>query len=462
MVSLLANRILICIPQTIKQNIHPTRVWFIAQLCLLTTIPYFLLLILPMDNKGLYVEILSFLNITMMLSMLVQFPLAARLKKTSLFSKIDWNMKQHKRMGKWIGLFFFLHPLLILLPKWFLSGADMRISVVESITSTRLLTGIIAWVLLCTWVLFSIYKHKFPLSYAKWKLLHTAGFMVVLVLATWHITQVGSHAQFKKNIDVLWWVACFISLAFTIYGYVLKPKLLTKTAFTLVSREKVSFNDWLITIKAHSTFTFLPGQFVWLSTNKDAYDVDYHPFSITSTPKSLPDISFVIRELGDYTSSLNTLEIGQDVFIDGPYGNMILPVNDTTSAVVLIASGVGIGPIMSLLRSLSESNDTRPIRLVYGNKTYSQMVFIEELLDLEKTMIDFKIRFVCYLPSQYPVYYQGFIDQTCLQNAFQDLPPIETSSIYLCGSPMAVKSTQKHLKNFLIPSRNIYFEELSF
>lgn len=127
-------------------------------------IPYVFLAILPMDNKGLYAEILSFLNLIMMVSMMLQFPLAARLKRAQLFSRIDWNMQQYKRMGKWIGTFFFLHPALILLPKWLLSGADLSLSIIESITAPRLLTGIIAWLLLAAWVLFSIYKNKFPLS----------------------------------------------------------------------------------------------------------------------------------------------------------------------------------------------------------------------------------------------------------------------------------------------------------
>lgn len=461
MASVLTNRILAFFTQFIKQKSYPTQAWLTLQVCLLMLIPYVFLALLPMDNKGLYVEIVSFFNLVMMLSMLLQFPLAARLKRTKLFSRIDWNMQQHKRMGKWIGAFFFLHPLLILLPKWLLSGADLSLSIIESITSPRLLTGIIAWVLLAVWVLFSIYKNKFPISYAKWKLLHTAGFMVVLILATWHITQVGSHGQFGQYINLVWWLACFLSLAFTVYGNALKPSRLSKQAFTLVSREKVSFNDWLITIKAKPGFTFQAGQFVWLSTQKSAYDLDYHPFSIASTPRSLPNLSFVIRELGDYTRSLEQLTPGQTVFVDGPYGNMTLSSNDTNNAIILIANGVGIAPIIGLLRTLAETNDPRPIRLIYGNRNYSQMLFTEELVHFENTMKNFKTHYVCYLPSTFPVYYQGFIDRDCLRNALQDVP-IETSSVYLCGSEVAVKNIRKDLKHFPIAARNIYFEQLSF
>jgi len=461
MASLLENRILASFSQFIKQKTYPTQDWLTIQLALLVLLPYVFLAILPMDNKGIYVEILSFLNLVMMLSMMLQFPLAARLKHAKLFSRIDWNMQQHKRMGKWIGVFFFLHPLLILLPKWLLSSADLRLSIIESITAPRLLTGIIAWVLLAVWVLSSIYKNKLPIAYDKWKLWHTAGFMVVLILATWHITQVGSHGQFGQYINLLWWSACFLSLAFTVYGYAIKPKLLSQHACTLVSREKVSFNDWLITLKTHSAFTFQPGQFVWLSTKTSAYELDYHPFSIASTPRSLPNLSFVIRELGDYTRSLEQIKPGQAVFVDGPYGNMTLAANDASNAIILIASGVGIAPIIGLLRALAEANDPRPIRLIYGNRTYSQMLFTEELAHFENTLNNFKTRFVCYLPSTFAIYYQGFIDQTCLQSALQDVP-VETSSVYLCGSDIAVKNIRKGLKQFPIPARNIHFEQLSF
>jgi predicted ferric reductase len=433
------------------------------QLASLFVVPYLLVLILPMDSKGTYVATLGFFNIIMMLAMLVQFPLGARLKRVRLFSQIDWNIKQHKKIGQWIGLFFFLHPMLIMLPKVLLSGTDFTHAVFSSLTEPRLLTGVIAWVAMVVWVLMSIFKHKIAMRYEHWRLVHIMGFIAILVLATAHITEIGSHGQFQSNINVMWWALCASSIVFTIYGYFIKPFLLSEKPFSLVSRDKISDSDWLVTVKApeDSEFNFDAGQFVWLGSKKSALDHDYHPFSMVSTPAELPNVSFLVRELGDYTSSLAQLKIGQPIFIDGPYGGMTLGSSESASSIVLIASGVGLGPIMSLLRQLHRTNETRPVRLVYGNQRLEQMVFIDEIKKMEKSMTNFKAQLVCYDPTEVEGIYSGYMNSSCLKETYQALST-STTCTYLCGSPLMVEGVQKSLEELEVPPRNVHFEQLSF
>lgn len=432
-------------------------------LAILFVLPYLIAQTLPMSSKGTYVATLSFFNIIMMVAMLIQFPLGARLKRISLFSHIDWNIKQHKKIGQWIGLFFFLHPLLIVLPKVMLSGADFTQAVVTAITEPRLLTGIIAWVAMIIWVLMSIFKHKIPMKYEHWRLLHIAGFIAILILATAHITEIGSHGQFQSNVNVMWWALCTASIAVTVYGYFLKPYLLNETPFTLVAREKISRSDWLVTVKApeNSQFTFKAGQFVWLGSNKSALDHNYHPFSVVSTPSELPNVSFLVRELGDYTSNIGQLSVNQPIFIDGPYGDMTLELSQSASSIVLIASGVGLGPIMSLLRQFAELNELRPIRLVYGNQSLDQMVFLDEIKEMEKSMANFNAFLVSYDPTDRHGIYSGYIDRPCLLAAFKELPLLTTCT-YLCGSPLMVEAVRRELDNIEVPTHNVHFEQLSF
>lgn len=438
--------------------------WLLTlQLASLFVVPYLLVLILPMDSKGAYVATLSFFNIIMMLAMLIQFPLGARLKRIPLFHHVDWNIAQHKKIGQWIGLFFFLHPILIMLPKALLSGTDFTHAVFSSVTEPRLLTGVIAWVAMIVWVLMSIFKHKIAMSYEHWRLVHIVGFITILILATSHITEVGSHGQFQSNINVMWWALCASSIVFTIYGYFIKPYLLSEAPFSLVSREKISQSDWLVTVKVPegADFDFKAGQFVWLGSKKSALDSDYHPFSIVSTPTNLPNVSFLVRELGDYTSRLAQLKIDQPIFIDGPYGGMTLDSSESAAAIVLICSGVGLGPIMSLLRQLSESNETRPVRLVYGNQMFDQMVFLDEIRAMEKSMPNFKAQLACYEPTEVDGIYCGYIDSTCLQNTYEGLSKATTYT-YLCGSPLMVEGARKSLDQLEIPPRTVHFEQLSF
>ena len=90
-----------------------------------------LTLSLNIDDKGLYSTVLGFLNLVAMMAFFIQFPLAGRLKHLPMFSNIVWSMSKHKTVGKWLGAYFFLHPALILAPRFLVSFDDGMTSVVR-------------------------------------------------------------------------------------------------------------------------------------------------------------------------------------------------------------------------------------------------------------------------------------------------------------------------------------------
>src|SRR5207302_834453 len=61
---------------------------------------------------------------------------------------------------------------------------------------------------------------------------------------------------------------------------------------------------------------------------------------------------------------------------------------------VLIAGGVGIAPMMSMLRTLSDRADQRPVLLIYGTHGKDELVFRDELQSLEKKL---RLQVVCVL-----------------------------------------------------------------
>ena len=80
--------------------------------------------------------------------------------------------------------------------------------------------------------------------------------------------------------------------------------------------------------------------------------LEWHPFSLTTPPNSKAD-SITIRELGDYTSRLREYASNKSnemyIRVDGPYGH--LPFDPrTTPVAVYFAGGIGITPIIGILR----------------------------------------------------------------------------------------------------------------
>jgi len=435
------------------------------------SIGYFFLLLLPfcgtrmlnMDPKTAYANILTLLNMLAMMAFFIQFPLASRLKNLALFSHIDWSVDRHKKIGKWLGIVFLLHPVLILAPRFLISFDDGMISLVDVITAPQMLTGLVAWVLLILWVLLSVYKNKLPISYERWRLMHLVGFIGIAIFATLHITSVGSHGQFQSNFNFLWWLLCCSSLLMVIYNYLFKPSKLKKSPFILIEIAKVSRSDWKITVEKQpgSDFYFEAGQFVWLNTSGSVHSLEEHPFSIASSQSDLPNVSFVVRELGDYTSHLSTLQLGQKVYIDGPYGSMNINETNKVKGITLIAGGAGLGPMLSLLRGFSAKNEQRPIRLIYGNRTFDQMALLDDIKDLKAQMSNFKLILVCQEKLINENVYKGVIDKRCIELSVNP-DQVNQWGFYLCGPKAMIQAVTENLYSLNAQKSNIHYEQLSF
>ena len=435
---------------------------------LLLVVLYLASFALPMDDKGWYVNLVILLNLTGIAAFYLQFPLAGRLKNTPLFKNIDWAIAKHKTIGYWIGGIFFLHPLLIIAPKLQLSTADGWRSVLTVIMASEMLTGLIAWVLFVVWVLMSIFKNKLPMRYETWRFIHSLGFVIIAFLATVHVTSVGSHGQFEDAFNVVFWVLCTFAIAGVIYDFAFKPSAIKNTAFTVQSVKKVSSSDWMLTLNTDSNtakeFSFDAGQFVWINSHHSAYDLDTHPFSIASCRSDLPNMSFIIRELGDYTHQLGSLEVGQMVYVDGPFGQMTLDESRKARGITLIAGGAGLAPMLSLLRQLVASGDTRPIRLVYGNKQWQQMVLLDELRTFQTILMDFKLILVCEEVIHSTEIYQGVIDKTVLTQVLvtDNRLILDEWAVYLCGPQAMMDSVQANLNKLGMSSAHIHYEKFVF
>ena len=420
------------------------------------------------EFHDIYRYVLSALNLLAMMAFFIQFPLAGRVRSLSWFSNIDWSVSTHKTIGKWLGIFFFLHPLLIVAPKALLSADDLMTSATSMITSPNTLTGVIAWIAMSVWVLMAVFKNKLKIRYETWRLLHVCGFVVIATLAAFHVTSVGSHGQYEQQFNLLWWGLYAASMMLVLYNYLIKPRIIRSRPFAIREIKKVSNSDWKLTIQSasQSKVSFEAGQFVWINTSNTAFNLEQHPFSIAGGEMETGTLSFIIRELGDYTSSLNTLRTGQTVYVDGPYGSVRVEQSNSSSGVTLIAGGAGIAPLLGLLREFAKRNETRPVRLIYGNQSLDRMVAIPELRALASTMHNFSLTLVCnQLPEnmQEPGLdiRQGMIDAPTIRAA---IDPGKTAdwTVYLCGPEGMISANVKQLKSIGVKSNNIHFEQLAF
>ncbi len=147
---------------------------------------------------------------------------------------------------------------------------------------------------------------------------------------------------------------------------------------------------------------------------------------------------------------------GETVYVDGPYGNFSIDDPSTSRGLVLLAGGIGIAPMMSILNSLSEQNDNRPVYLFYGNYNEENILFKKELDRLDQCM-NLTIVHVLEKPLDPGKYLQGYISRQTLES---NLPSNRKDLFYfVCGPLPMIKAMEKHLSALEIPSKQINTEK---
>ena len=115
-----------------------------------------------------------------------------------------------------------------------------------------------------------------------------------------------------------------------------------------------------LTVSFNGEFHFRPGQWV----NFKFPEGVSRAYTIASAPQRPEAVQLCVRlGAGKGGEQLRKLEAGAEVAIDGPYGDFLLPENDT-KPVVFLAGDVGIAPIRSIvLHMIAESDPRRPMVL---------------------------------------------------------------------------------------------------
>jgi ferredoxin-NADP reductase len=125
---------------------------------------------------------------------------------------------------------------------------------------------------------------------------------------------------------------------------------------------------------------FKTGQFMIWRFLDQTHWWQAHPFSLSAGPNG-QYIRLTCKQLGDFTKSLSSLKPGTRVSIDGPHGNFT-PDRLATNKILMIAGGVGITPIRSMLEGLPPMAD---VVLIYAARNQGELALRAEIESLAAT-----------------------------------------------------------------------------
>lgn len=392
--------------------------------------------------------------------LLAEFVLSGRFRWVSGRVGIDVTMRFHQLIGRILAVLIIVHPFLYSLPMSGTHPWDITGRTTLDLSGAAFVTGGIAWLLLPILVLFGIFRRDVPYRYETWRLMHGAGALAIALLSLHHATDAGRYSK-DGLLAAFWIIMTAAALSTLLHVYLIRPLVRSRHPYRVKSLEQIGAKSWELAIEPDNghAIDFKSGQFVWLTLGRSPFSLTEHPFSIASCPADRPRLAFMIKEAGDFTNRIGTIPVGTTAYIDGPHGNLVIPESDE-AGIVFIAGGVGLAPIMSILRQLRADRDARPLTLVYGNRVREQIMYAQEL-DAMQNDLDLQVVHVLSEPPSDWNGPTGMIDEPLIRSLMNG-DGGEGRLYIVCGPAPMIDSTVATLRRLGVPGSRILSEKFSY
>jgi predicted ferric reductase len=390
---------------------------------------------------------------------LMQFVTSGRFERLSGRAGIDRTMRFHQLAARAVLVLVLVHPLLFAVPRELDALGDVPGRLMRMFTAPHLASGAIAWLLLIALIVLGLLRQRLPLRYELWRGSHALGAAIVAGASVHHALAVGTYAA-EPAMALYWWVLLALALGTLAYLYFVKPFVLLQRAYRVVSNEQVGhrIRELVLEPAGGRVLRFEAGQFVWVLLDQPPLTVLDHPFSISSAPAESPRLRLLVKARGDFTSQLESLPAGARAYLDGPHGNFTLT-GRRGEAIALIAGGIGIAPVIGLLRHLRDSTDRRPIGLLYGARNVSQLVHAEEIR-AARAELDLEAHF--FVDEPLPDWTGGIGEITgdAIRAALRADP--SRCICFVCGPTPMMLDVERCLLDYGVPGAQIVYERFDY
>ena len=220
------------------------------------------------------------------------------------------------------------------------------------------------------------------------------------------------------------------------------------TSITELTETEKLFEFRLIDDKIREAFRHTPGPFVELSI----FGVGEAPISISSSPTKRGFIELCVRRTGKFTEELHKMQCGDIVGIRGPYGRGF-PIDKMRGHdVLLVAGGLGIAPLRSLINNIhDERSEFGKIIIIYGSKSPSEIMFRDQF-EMWRHRKDFELHLTVDNPDDN---WDGEVGVVTKPFAQLEIDPDNTFCA-LCGPPVMYRFVVEEMRKKNISYDHIY------
>ena len=204
-------------------------------------------------------------------------------------------------------------------------------------------------------------------------------------------------------------------------------------------------------------FTFVPGQFLNVAFSIGGARMN-RSYSISSSPNRREYVDLTIkREPRGAVSRhiVDLLKVGELVEAAGPVGKFTFDGTEAES-IVLISAGVGITPMVSITRYLTERSWPGGIFFIYICRTPDDFIFADEVAALQQR--NPKLRVAVTSTKAEGTNWKGPRGRLTKELLTQTVPDLPSRRIHICGPEAMMEATKALLTELGVPPDQVKSE----
>ena len=422
--------------------------WMIAAICLVLVLSLYGAIQVDWTDAA---SILNYLGrLTGILGLALLLLAAALITRVPGFDRHFGGLtklwKTHHLLGAGSLVLLMAHPVLLALAATDVSLSAAVTLLFPPLSNWQIWSGWLSLILMMIFLAPSFSFFGRP-EYQRWKFVHRlAGPAVVLALI--HAYQYGrtmpAHAE-----RWLWLLLSILAVGAVLWRFVFSRRI-ARLKYSVEKVVAVANNLVELTLMPEQRhLKYQAGQFVYLVPYDRSLSAGYgeeHPYTVSSSPDE-PVLRIAIKDLGDASRAIQTIQPGSLVTIEGPYGDFF-PANGNPKQ-LWIAGGIGITPFLGRARYLLRNQIPTDVHLIYCVQDEARSRFLDELEEIAKQLDGFNIT-IHYFYRMGPLNAE-FLTEHC--------PEINQRDVFICGPQPLNNLAKRLLSTAGIPGSRIHTEE---
>lgn len=206
---------------------------------------------------------------------------------------------------------------------------------------------------------------------------------------------------------------------------------------------------------------FRAGQYISLYVNYDGVQIN-RPYSISSSPyealyQGYYEIIIKITKDGLISNYLNkNLNIGDELIIEGPFGEFYYDSLRDSNHVICITRGVGVTPFLSMAKAIVEGSEDFGLTILYNGFNIDCLIEYKILIELANKSNN-KIKIVPILENTQNT--NNAIKSSTITYDIIKKFYTDKSSIFVCGSKSLYKRIHDEIDKLKLPRKYIRYEK---